>query len=82
MREYAPAVISCRAARGVSYERGGIMPNKKAMEWAVAIQVLGWLCFVSFPRFFGWPLGLIIGLIIGIGLIIYGGRKYRKAKKE
>ncbi len=57
------------------------MPNKKAMNQAVLIQVLGYLSFIAFPKFIGPIFGVIAGLIIGIGLILYGGRKYREAKK-
>jgi uncharacterized membrane protein required for colicin V production len=58
------------------------MADKKAMHQAVLIQFLGLLCIGGLSRIIGGLFGMIIGLVVGIGLIIFGARKYREAKKQ
>lgn len=58
------------------------MPDKKEMHQAILIQVIGVLCIGIFPRIISGIIGNALGLIIGIGLIIFGAKKYREAKRK
>ncbi|MEN8189870.1 MAG: hypothetical protein ABFS19_08490 [Thermodesulfobacteriota bacterium] len=54
--------------------------DKKEMNIAVLIQLLGFLLIFVMPGLVGGILALPIGVIVGVSLIGFGYRKYRRAK--
>jgi len=60
------------------------MPNKKEMNKGGALQLLGLLC-ISGNFFLQKIIGGFFGILlwaVGIGLIIFGAKKYNQAKHQ